>query len=194
MCKEAIDSLGDGDFEVLLYVDTDDPQIKAYRSLASRKVKVFVEARLGYANFHRMVNFLAKKAKGEWLLLWNDDMRIIGDWTVPDATDKPQVLNFWDPNNQVNNLAPVISRKMYEIMGHFSLSTHCDSWVQDIANELGIHVPVHGAQVQHLRESLNDATKSQTQPVYATSSPEYDGLEMMKLREIDKEKLRENLL
>lgn len=193
MAKESIESLGGGDFEVLLYVDTDDPQLKAYKSLASDRVKVFVEPRLTYANFHRMVNFLAKKAKGDWLLLFNDDMRIDGDWKVPDA-DKPQVLNFWDPNNMRNNLAPIISRSMYETMGHFSLSTHCDSWVQDIANELGIHVPVPGVRVTHLRESLNDATKSHSQPVYATSSPEYDGLEMMKLRMIDMEKLRENLL
>lgn len=190
MAKESIESLGDGDFEVLLYVDSDDPQLNAYKSLSSKHVKVFVEPRLTYTNFHRMVNFLAKRAKGEWLLLWNDDMRIIGDWAVPDATDQPQVLNFWDVNDMRNNFAPVINRKMYETMGHFSLSTHCDSWVQDIANELGIHIPINGVQVTHLRESLNDATKSQTQSVYASSSPEYDGLDMIKLRQIDIEKLR----
>lgn len=191
LASEAIQNLGQGDFEILIYVDEDDPQLEAYESLNSKHVKVYVQPKVGYVNFHEMINFLAKKAKGNWLLLWNDDMRVSGDWKFPDgAFSKPQVLNFWDPINPMNNLAPMVNRKMYEIMGHFSLSTHCDSWVQDIANELDIHVPVEGVSVSHLREVLNDATKQATQSVYSISSPEYDGTFMSGLRMIDTEKLR----
>lgn len=188
MVKEAINSLGD--VEVLLYVDSDDPELKKYKSLASPKVKVFIEPRLTYKNFHRMVNFLAKKAKGNWLLLFNDDMRIDGKLDVNYNSKLPMVLNFWDPANPRNNLAPIISRSMYETMGHFSLSTHCDSWVQDIANSLGFHVPVYGIPVSHLREGLNDETKQHTESVYPTSSPEYDSDDMLRLRMIDMEKLK----
>lgn len=194
MLKTTIQSLGKGDYEVLVWVDDDDPELDDYMSLPAT---VFIKPRVGYVNFHLMVNFLAAHAKGSWLMLWNDDMRL----NTPDWTDwlesydsrQPLVLNFWDPANPRNNLAPAISRKMYKLMGHYSLNTHCDSWVQDIANQLGIQKPVWGIKTSHLRDILNDETKSHTQSVYPTSSPGYDSPEVLALREIDLSKIREDL-
>lgn len=190
----AIKSLGVSEFEILVWVDDDDPQLREYLELPAT---IFVKPRVGYRNFHKMVNFLARESSGEFILLFNDDMRIrSGNITsIVQGQDftKPIVLNFWDPANPRNNLAPIISREMYKIMKHFSLSTHCDSWVQDIANELDIHKPVFGLEVSHLREVLDDATKQHSQSVYAESSPEYDAPEMKKLRNKDIEKIRARL-
>lgn len=197
LAKESLESLGEEDsqFEVLLYVDDDDMSVVKYQDLAGFNVKVFRKQRVGYKNFHVMINFLAEKAKGDALMLWNDDaFMMTSDW-APKLNkldySKPVVYNFFDPMNKLNNLFPVISRPMYEAMGHFSLNTHCDSWVQDIANELKIHKPVGAINCMHRREYLSDRTKMETQETYKTSSPEYDT--MTKERAEDALKIKELL-
>jgi hypothetical protein len=191
LLKSSLATLGNEDYEALVWVDDDDPELELYMDLPAT---VFIKERVGYSNFYQMVNFLAAHAKGNWLLLWNDDMRIESKGWVDriEAHDsrQPLVLNFWDVTNMRNNLAPVISRRWYKELGHFSLDTHCDSWVQDIANELEVHKPVVGIKVSHLREVLSDQTKAESQAVYPTSSPRYDSDEVKALREIDTNKLR----
>lgn len=197
LAKESLESLGEEDsqFEVLMYVDDDDMDVVKYKNLAGFNVKVYRDKRVGYKNFHVMVNYLAEKAKGDWLLLWNDDaFMLTKDWAQKINkldSSKPVVLNFFDPMNKLNNLFPVISRAMYEAMGHYSLNTHCDSWVQDIANELKIHKPVGGISCMHRREYLSDRTKIETQETYKTSSPEYET--MTKERAEDANKIKELL-
>jgi len=173
--------LGDGDIEVLLWVDNDDPQLDGYLRIQSDKIKVFSEDRVGYRNFHVMVNYLCEKSKGDWLFLWNDDAIMhTNDWVEKiqsfDHT-KPAVLNAYDPGNMDWNLFPIISREMFNITGHFSLSTHCDTWSQDIGNAVEVHYPVHGVSIQHIRDFINDQTKNDSQAAYAETSPAYYALQ-----------------
>lgn len=197
LAKESIESLGEEDsqFEVLLYIDEDEPQMDDYLALVGFNVQLYIGTRHGYGNFHKMINYLAKRAKGDWLLLWNDDAIMLSqDWASKINkidSSKPVVLNFFDAMNKQNNLFPAISRPMYKAMGHFSLNTHCDSWVQDIANELGIHKPVGAINCIHRRELLSDVTKVNTQATYKITSPAYNL--MTKERAIDKRKIKELL-
>ena len=193
LAKESIYSLGNNnDVEILIYVDEDDPQKNLYLNLNNKNIKIFIEKRFGYYEFHKMINFLAEKSSGEWLMLWNDDAYMHTEkWSkiiLHEDSSKPLILNFFDPNNNINNLFPIISRCIYEKIGHFSLNTHCDSWVQQIGNSLNIHKPIFGINCVHKREILDDSTKTYSQSAYSITSPAYEL--MIEERNIDIEKVR----
>jgi len=199
LAKESILSLGDGGYEVLMYIDEDDPDKEHYldfSGLMGLPVRTFIKPRVGYHKFHEMINFLAEQAKGEWLMLWNDDALIeCEDWVgkVSSAEKGLTVLNITNPGVDNNNLFPVISRELYELIGHFSLSTHCDSWVQDLANECGVHQSLNGTHIEHRRDRVNDEVKNETQGAYKTTSPEYSSPGMQELWRIDVAKVEEKL-
>jgi hypothetical protein len=194
--EQSIKSLGKGKFDVFCWLDADDPT--KYKTLL---VKFTRRPRVGYKKFHIMINELAEDAmiisQPDWLMLWNDDaLMLTPDWAEiinKEDASKPVVLNFFDPANPLNNLFPIISRPMYEAMGHFSLSTHCDSWVQDIANELGIHRPIFGIEAKHIREQIWDDIKAETQGAYAETSPLHNSIEMQDLLQNDVDKIRAKL-
>lgn len=194
MAKQSIDSLGEGDYEVLMYVDADDNQLEDYKELAALntdKVRLYVKMRVGYDGFHTMINFLSSKAHGDWLMLWNDDAVMqTPNWTslLPEAT-KPEVVNIFSPS-PIMNWFPLISRQLFHLIGHYSHSSHCDSWVQDLANATDIHTYVGGIQMQHLRDQITDETKTYTQSMYEITSPKHSSDEMMKLMQVDINKVR----
>lgn len=201
MTVESIDSLGKGDFEVLLYVDVDDKQMRDYVLLEKKypNVKVYVKERLTYYRFHEMINFLAKKAKGDWLWLWNDDAFVTegNPFEYLESLDhtKPQVLWYnCRPNNHLN-LFPAISRKMYDVQGYFSMSPHCDSWAMDIGNMLGIQEKVPDVWLEHRRDfnSLKDETKKHTMEAYNVTVPQHSSPEVQAELKSAAQKLREHL-
>lgn len=179
MAEESILSLGEGDFEVLMYVDDDDKDLLQYKDLEKKyeHVKLFVRPRLTYYRFHEMINQLAEHAEGEWLLLWNDDAFMKGEWISKlDDYDhkKVNVMRWGDSENKLN-LFPAISRKMYELQGYYSMSPHCDSWAMDISLELGCQRWVHGMEIEHWRDypELKDDTKKHTMTAYSTTVPQH---------------------
>lgn len=189
LLRESIDSLGVGDFEILVYVDRDDPYLTEYMQVPT--TYTLVGKRHGYEGLQHYINDLCKIATGDWLFLWNDDaiMNTPIWWKKVHQPDRPEVINF--DSNLINNLFPLVSRQMYEAMGHFSLSPHNDSWVQDIANKLGIHTYVPGVYIYHRRMELDDQTKTESQAAYSTTSPAYE--EMWQLRDEDAKKIMEVL-
>lgn len=122
-----------GELEVLLAVDPDDPTDYGEYGCVLR-----FRHRHGYPRLHVYYNALATVAKGDWLLLWNDDClmttqgwnRIVeahGDVIIsPDTVHNP-LCTF-----------PIVPRRFVETLGHFSLNAHCDTWWQEIGEELGI--------------------------------------------------------
>lgn len=192
LLRKSIESLGEGNFEVLVRYDSDDKTMPLKN--VGKNVRLIKGDRVGYKNFHLMINELCEQAASDWLMLWNDDALMESkDWlnafTNYDSK-KATLLNFFDTENMNNNLFPVMSRSMYEAIGHFSLSTHCDTWAQDIANGTGTHHKVDGIRAKHIRESINDETKNETQAVYSESSPEYFSEDMKLLRDQDMQKIR----
>lgn len=193
MCETSIRTLGSKDIEILIYVDYDDPELHKYSLLGNNFTTVIIGPRFTYKKLHEYYNLLAKISKGDWLMLWNDDAEMLtSNWTdkLP-PTDKPVVINF--DSNPLNNLFPIISRQMYEAMGHFSLSPHNDSWVQDIANDMGIHTYIPDVTVKHLRDIIDDDTKRETQSAYSETSPLHYGHELQELMQIDMQKIKEKL-
>lgn len=147
--RRSIDSLLStatrADVEVLLAVDDDD--LETLERLKSEDIpgsKVLVGPRLGYINLHLYVNQLCQEATGDWVVLWNDDalMRTQGwDEILEEYLGQMVVLN--PATNHVNHprencIFPIVPKKMVELLGHFSLSNHNDTYIENISNSLGI--------------------------------------------------------
>lgn len=173
MLHESIKSLGHGDYELLVAVDSDD-DIAGYQKLERGNVHIYTMHRYGYTNLHEYYNFLAAIAKGDWIGLFNDDTLMeTNDWVEKIAQHDhtiPQVLNPW---NERDNLFPLISRAWYEAVGHFSLNTHADSWVQQVAEIDGRSVYVPGISIKHYGEELNDQTHTEVRDVVRQTSEAY---------------------
>jgi len=177
--------------DVLVAADPDDPATVAAADACQAAVWIAPQ-RFGYANLHQYVNALAKVASAEWLLLWNDDARMLSPGWDSRIVEAPQGV-LWPAHNDspTLNVFPVVHRRVVDLMGHFSLSPHCDSWVQDVADAVGIQhrVDVH---VFHDRYDLtgghDDQTFREAQAGYRTS--DYHSPEMVALRQRDIDILR----
>lgn len=144
--------------EALVWLDNDDPQLDKYKELfgSNPNVRLFIKERVGYINFHMMVNFLASEAKFDWLLLFNDDaymdnpkwfdiFRNFVSGYEPD--NQTIVINIWeDPN--INSF-PIVSRKTVDLLGHFSLLPICDNWMNLVAFGANIIYRLDGIKPKH---------------------------------------------
>jgi Glycosyl transferase family 2 len=194
LLARSIDSLGEGELEVLVRVDEDDPCLGRY----ARFPGVMVGARHGYGGLHHYYNELAGRAQGDWLFLWNDDCIMeTRDWidVVRSYDGRMAVLN---PNTNHDNweidmnVFPILPRKMFELMGHLSLSLHNDSWVEFVGRAAGImtRVPI---TILHDRADL---TGNNDDGVYASRRREREHFlsrKMARARKRDVRAIREYL-
>lgn len=176
LAAEALDSLGTGDFEVLMAIDEDEPNEEAYTAITvgRKNLNIYITTRYGYQNLHEYYNYLAERAKGDWIMLFNDDAIMqTNNWVNIIAKEDhtiPQVLNVWNP---LDNLFPLISRAWYEAVGHFAKNTHVDSWVQQVADIDGRSKYVEGISIKHLGEELHDKTHTEVRDVVRQTSEAY---------------------
>jgi len=154
--------------DILVRHDDDDPPSIPF----TPKVRLFSGARHGYRHLHLYYNELAEKATGDWILSWSDDavMETEGwDDVIRAQGGGLKILNATGGLN----LFPIVTRELYEVLGHWSLQAHCDSWLQVIGRMNGIEYPVD-LKIRHLRdEGLEDKTKKESLATYATTSPEF---------------------
>lgn len=186
---KSIASLGTGDLEILVAIDDDEPQMPLYVDISKDKyVTIINMERHGYGGLHEYYNELARHAKGDWLMLFNDDatMETVGWIDIVTQHDHtiPQVLNPWSDSG--DNLFPLISRKWYEVVGHFSRNTHADSWVQQIGQRLGIQVYVPGIKISHLGEDLHDTTHNEVKQIVRQTSAQYRAMEKERIEDANK--------
>jgi len=157
--------------EILVVIDKDEPERYEYEQIPN--IKLFRIDRHGYENLHEYYNFLSKKAKGDWLMLGNDDAFMLTDnWAMEIQGDHkyPQVLNVW---NETDNLFPIISRAWYEAVGHFSLNTHADSWIQQTAELINKTKYIPNIRIKHYGEEMHDETHQRVRSVVGQSSEAY---------------------
>jgi hypothetical protein len=194
LLARSLESLGDGDLEVLVRVDEDDPELDGY----ARFPGLVVGPHHGYGKLHHYYNELAKRAQGDWLLLWNDDCIMeTGNWIdiVRSYDGKMAVLNptsnhdNWDIDM---NVFPILPRKMVELMGHFSLSNHNDSWVEFVARDAGIMVRVP-ISILHDRADLTGNNDDDTYAQRRLDHENFHSEEMASARERDVEVIRSYL-
>lgn len=146
--------------EALVWLDDDDPKLKEYQELfiSNPNVKLFIKKRIGYLRFHEMMNFLCTQAKYDWFFEFNDDAYMDNpDWfnvfrdSVKNFHPKtdPVVLNIWGQGVTPNNLFPIVSRRYFEILGHFSMVPNCDDWIRIIGIGAKISYDIRGIAPKH---------------------------------------------
>lgn len=142
--------------EVLVWIDDDDPQLGQYHKLFDNNnhIKMFIKPRVGYLQFHTMINYLASQSTGDWLWLWNDDAYMENpNWydifmshvSLSSPKEKPVVYNLSPGKNGF----PIVSRKYLEILGHIGGSATCDLWTRRVVKGTGIEQEISGIEPTH---------------------------------------------
>lgn len=139
--------------------------------------------RYGYFGMHRYVNFLASQASGDWLMLWNDDARMMtAGWDGAVHSLAPEAV-LWPTANHAEggNLFPVWPKAWVDAVGYVSRSPNCDVWVSEIGRRLGREVRI-GVHVLHDRADVTGGHDDQTYAegralMGAGNDPVYDSRE-----------------
>lgn len=159
-----------GCFEVLVYVDRDDPDLDAYRKLDCELVnmRLVVGDPLGYARLHECIaNGLVPRSRGQWLWLWNDDaVMTTAKWDVRLRRHPLNVVLNPDTNHRSHetqlNVFPVVPKAWVDLVG-WSRNGANDTWFQFIGQMLNAQVNLD-VYVTHDRSDLtgghDDATRA----------------------------------
>ena len=164
--------------EILVAADPDD-QVTADTARDMNLPCWIAPERYGYSRLNVYFNALCELSGKRWVLLWNDDARMLtGGWdriiTQSEVVDGRQiaVCDLWvDRHSPDLCTFPAVRRDAIEATGGvFSPHTcHCDTWWQDIgrATESIAPVPI---KVEHQRADLtgqhNDRTYREGQAGY----------------------------
>lgn len=183
--------------EVLVRLDDDDAESIAaqnefHAAAAPVNLKIIVGSRWeGYLSFEKFVNELSAAACGDFLLLYNDDAEFLSDnWPmfIEKWRSRLVVLKFNTVPDMTLNIFPAMHRKIFEILGHYSLDTHCDSWISEVAQRLFIEKVDLDVKVGHLRDTeddVHDSTFQETSSAYAVTAKRF----WTKLNLIDKDSI-----
>jgi glycosyltransferase involved in cell wall biosynthesis len=178
--KRSINSLIDladcpGEIEIKLGFDDDDSESVDYcvknilPALDQRQVRydVYSYPPMGYGRLNEYVNSLAKTARGDWFVFWNDDavMQDQGwDTEIKQHTGRFVIQAFDTHNLHPYSIFPIVPRKWFEVLGHLSLHPLNDAYISQIAWLLNIMVRIP-VRVLHDRADLtgnnNDSTYQQ---------------------------------
>lgn len=181
--KVALDSLQlkKNGLEALVWLDEDEPQLDKYKEFFKKNpnIKLFIKKRVGYKDFHLMLNFLCSQAKYDWIFEFNDDGYMNNpDWFEKfsdfvrefEPTNQPVVINIWGQGDPKYNNFPIVSRKFLDILGHFSLIYACDTWVNLVSLGANIQYSLNGIKPLHRKygdggasNDLNDQTFVETE-------------------------------
>jgi glycosyltransferase involved in cell wall biosynthesis len=155
--KRSLTSLRDlafeRDYEVLIRLDDDDPSIEeeieiAHSTVAKDRLVIVTDKRVGYWRLNECCNQLCKLAKGDFLLLWNDDMEILTPgWDVLLGTGHPFSVQELRRDTAVtaDGTVPCVSRRVYETLGVYSHFYLNDLWISHVAD---------GADVKEIRDDI----------------------------------------
>jgi hypothetical protein len=145
LSAKSLKDTADGPFEFLVAADEDDPvTVKEASRLADVTV---VSPRLGYGKLHEYYQRLTDVARGDWLLVWNDDFTMLTsgwDTVIAELPASVLVADIQSPHSPLC-CAPAVRRSAVEAIGTFSSANpHVDTFWQDAGGELGVirRVPV----------------------------------------------------
>lgn len=193
---ESIASLKDkeGNWDIHIAIDPDEEAMNDYLALNDKKIHVYVmPERYGYRQLHKYYNAMAAKSDGDWIFNWNDDAQMITeDWFDKIVAHDHTIAQVLSPYHPQDNLFPVISRRWYEVLKHYSLSPHVDSWVQQIGEWTGSQVFVPDFEIHHNGTAMKDPTYLEGREDIRFSAPEFSGEIMTALRHADADKIKED--
>lgn len=210
--RKALDSLVSlaqvqANLEFIFKADDDDtPTIEYLNYLKANlplNMEIIVSPRgRGYHDMHLWVNEMSIKAKGDWLIIWNDDALMqTQNWDT--ILENIEIDNKrWHGcedvaclvMNTVNHPGArgffFLRRKVFEILGRFSLIPHNDTWVTTMMDMVQscFYVPItmkhEVEQVQdQVRQDSEDARETLIYTVKNTSGQREKLLDAVKLLE-----------
>lgn len=199
-------------FEILFKIDDDDnetfEEVKILKEKYLGIIKYIKFSRMnGYNDIHFFINKLCEISNGDWLFIFNDDCFIISEnWdsvVKKEGGDGLKVIKVLEPRdiNGRPNTFPIISRKMYEIMGHFSECIYADGWVAELGKKLGILKDVeiiidHSSKYDRntgMQHNINMRDKTFEESFTAREEGPDNWKKTKYIREEDYEKLRKYL-
>jgi hypothetical protein len=185
-----------GQVEILVHFDADDPLLNESLEALSASFRTshdqysILWERAGYWKLHVYYNHLCELARGDQLLLWNDDMEIVEPYgweaLLSDAPAFSVQQLRRDTAETADGTVPCVSRAVYQAMGHFSLNAFNDMWVGQVAEAAGIAVARDDVVFRHL--CLEPKDRDLTQGTAITA--EFKGPEQTALRDRDVDAIR----
>lgn len=171
--------------QVVVAADPDDESTRKYACRMPNTSCWVAPERYGYGRLHLYFNaladlFLKSSAGPTWMLLWNDDARMLtqnwDDILRAQAVLDPKmvVADLWvDGHSPDLCTFPAVRKWAVAALGSFSpVTCHCDTWWQDIGRALGQIRPVP-IKVDHQRFDLtgyhNDVTYREGQAQYRSA-------------------------
>lgn len=182
------------DIEFLVAVDKDDPRLNEYEAT---RLDLTICPRFRYSNLEMYYNLLAKKAKGDWLLNWNDDSYL--DTRKDDEfteSDNIEALLDADPSEPYiavyANLTsfPLMSRGMYKLLGHFSAGPSTDSYLMAIGQGSGRLIYRDLINVSHERDTIKDGTNNEREAEFPVVDARMESKFVVEQRYRDIERIR----
>lgn len=155
-------------YEILICADEDDNETIqwTYKNINRFNLKLIITQRYGYAKLNKYYNLAASQSSGDWLWLWNDDVRLLTkNWhKLLKLYDKkfllinPLTVN---DNGYTKYFAtfPILPRKWFKLLGHFSLWQHSDTYLTRLAHKLFIFQNEHRIKNNHKR--IHDSVTEQ---------------------------------
>lgn len=180
--------------EILIRLDDDDTEtLEIKDSLVKECVPINLRIIVGprgggYKTFHVLINELAASAKGDFLFLFNDDARIKTerwDQLILKERERMSIIQTRTPIPEGSNMFPIVHRKIVQILGHFSLNPHCDTWMKLLSEECGIRVDIEAIAIAHIRGQMKDTTYAETSSAYKTTSSSFFSPETTRIRHAD---------
>lgn len=119
--------------------------------------------RLGYSRLNQYVNFLAGRARGKWLMFWNDDAVMeTQSWDqLISEINEFCVLRMPTHNQHPYAIFPIVPRAWYDLFGYMSQHQLSDAWISQIAYMIDIMRNID-IKVTHDRADLTGNNKDAT--------------------------------
>lgn len=209
---EAIDSIysltsNKQNVEFLLKIDNDDEETieTAQRLSFILPLQAWVTDRgAGYADMHLWVNELCARARGDWLFLFNDDARMrTPNWdkmlenvSIPASYGSKVHDVYMFIVNVIGKKDATefgfLRRKVYEILGHYSLSPHNDTWICTVMGLIRclFRLPI---DIEHLDNTIKDVVRDEVQEAYINTRHTLDSEVSIRDRIKDATKLLDHL-
>ena len=188
--------------EVLIRFDDDDTdsivKFLQLEVLQQLDVRVFVGPRHRYLHLNDYFNELCKYSIGDFIFAIADDCVIkTMNWDnlIESFSGQAIVLrsNVQGVNSNVINACPILSRKIYNILGHFAptAASHGDNYIRAYGKAVGIERPVD-ILIEHIWPEEDEVMRDRDEDV-KISSPAYNSPAIQNELQKDIQLLRENL-
>lgn len=139
-------SLDPSRVEILVAYDEDDLVSQEYFNGSAWKSLIGVAhnqvcccPRWGYSGLNRYYTTMAKQARGQWFMVWNDDAVMLTEgWDQHLANNQDFIgLLHMETENFKKSLTlfPLIPKVWLDLFGELSQHQLNDSWIQDICHE-----------------------------------------------------------